>query len=83
MDKHKIMQLAGNKFITVTFIKNNGEIRTINGRLGVKIGVKYTGKRMPSNILTIWECKNKNFRNITISSIKEINASGYKLTPRV
>lgn len=29
-------QLADNTFFTVKFVKNNGEVRTLNGRTGVK-----------------------------------------------
>jgi len=32
-------------FCTVTFLTNDGEVRTINGRTGVKKYIKGTGKR--------------------------------------
>ena len=43
------------RFFTVTFVKEDGSLRTIVGRCGVRKGVKGTGKPAPAGVIRGWE----------------------------
>lgn len=53
--KKDFAELVGSKFFTVTFYKKDGTLRKMQGRLGVKKGVKGTGAPKPDNIVTVYE----------------------------
>jgi len=62
------IDLLGNNIFTVQFIKKNGDLRTINGRLNCH---KYTKQGKPQNkvnteTLCIFDMKNKCYRNVNI-----------------
>ena len=74
---------ATGQFCTVTFIKENGEIRTINGRTGVKKYIKGTGERSKetqAKYLLVWTRNgSRRFdapRNIARDRIISIKAHG-------
>jgi hypothetical protein len=74
--------ITSGKFVTVTFVTNNGSIRRINGRTGVTKhlkGGKISGLESPSKVkyITIWDLLAKGYRNIRRDSILRINAEGF------
>lgn len=57
MAKFSNQMIEGGQFCTVTFVTNSGEIRTINGRTGVKKYIKGTGERSKetqAKYLLVW-----------------------------
>ena len=68
---------AGNKFVTITFIKKDGSERTINGRFGVK---KYLngGKSTldPEKYLTIYSLADEGYRAINRETILRVAIGG-------
>ena len=73
------------QFCTVTFVKNNGEVKTINGRTGVKKYIKGTGSRSvetSNKYLLVWTRNgSRKFdaaRNIAKDRIISIKAHGVK-----
>jgi hypothetical protein len=74
--------ITSGKFVTVTFVKNDGSIQRINGRTGVTKhlkGGKISGLESPSKVkyITIWDLRAKGYRNIRRDSILRINAEGF------
>ena len=61
---------VGDKFFTVTFVKANGEIRKLNGRLGV---TKHTvsGKTTDTHddYLCVYDVDKKGYRNVNVNKI--------------
>ena len=76
ISKNEISLIAGNKFITVSFLKKDGTSRTINGRLHVKRYLK--GGDNPNTrsdaFLIIYSLKDKGYRTINLDSVFRIAA---------
>jgi hypothetical protein len=77
------IQLDNNRFFTITFYKKDGELRTINGRLGVKKHLKGGVSTLDANkFLTVYSIADKGYRAINkaaIVSIKQDNILIYNL----
>lgn len=82
----QIINSSNGKFISIFFRKvSTGEIRCINGRVGVKIGVK--GKGLPydrheKNIVIIYDIKDKRHKAIRLDTIKTIISNKKRITVR-
>ena len=82
---NELKQVLGNKFFTVTFIKNNGETRKLNGRLGVTKHLKGGTKSFSDkdhNIITVFDLKKKAYRSFHIDTVIDIKFKGGILTLR-
>ena len=75
-----LMEANGSAFMTVTFTKKNGEVRTINGRAGVKKhlagGVRTTDA---SEYFMIYE-NNVGYRAVNYATVSEIKMQGKVFT---
>jgi hypothetical protein len=72
------------KFVTVTFKTYLGNIRTINGRTGVKVHLKNKKQPLlstikPDSYIVIYDLNKKGYRSIKRDSIIKINAEGYSV----
>jgi len=83
MSKVSQALVATGQFCTVTFIKNDGTVRTINGRTGVKKYVKGNGTRSQSTdnkYFLLWTREGSNKfnapKNINRGSIVSVKAHG-------
>jgi len=95
MAERKIMQeklttlLGTGKMVSVDFVKQDGTIRTINGRVGVAKYTKGTGRnpaaRLDTPYITFWEAPKpqdeqregqRRYRNVNLNSILSIRANG-------
>lgn len=78
ISKSEIARIAGNKFISVSFLKKDGTKRTINGRLHVKRYLKGGDNPNTRNdaFLIIYSMKDKGYRTINLDSVFRIAASG-------
>ena len=68
-----------NKIFSCVFVKKDGAIRTMNCRMGVKKGIKGTGKSIssPSNsYLTVFDMNKDQFRVINLETMLIINIGG-------
>ena len=75
VEKRIIASIVGNRFFTVHFYTNKGELRKLNGRLGV---TKYTKLyddtvEIPNKYLVVYDVKAKGYRNVNIETIQCIN----------
>jgi hypothetical protein len=72
-----ILNSAG-RFVTVQFYKKSGELRTLNGRMGVikalrhpiGVGVNHLDK---DAYITIWDMQKKGYRSIARDSIVSVS----------
>ena len=75
-----ILRNTEGKIFRVSFIKRTtGELRHLNGRLGVQKGVKGVGmKYNPTEreLLPVYDIQKKEFRMINLSGIKEVEFQG-------
>lgn len=70
----KAIEGTGGKFFTVQFIKKDGNVRTMNCRLGVTKGIKGTGnKKSAPNIITVWDAKKKQYRSVNLETCFAFN----------
>jgi len=69
-----IISLNENKFLTVTFVKKDNTIRTINGRLNVTKYLKGGTSTLDKNkFLILYSLKDKGYRAINKETIININ----------
>lgn len=67
----------GSKFFDITFIKKDGTLRSINGRLGVKKGLHgWIRTTDPDEYLIVWSMKDQGYRNIKLDKVLRIALSG-------
>lgn len=64
------------QFFTVTFVKKNGEFRTMNARVTSPKELTVVHGKEGGNYLTVKDNTKKEFRNINLDSIVEIRAGG-------
>lgn len=71
-----ILQSNG-KFVTVDFIKKDGSLRTLTGRLGVTKHLRGGVSTLnPEQYITIYDTQKAAYRSINRDTIKSIRASG-------
>lgn len=71
-----ILQSAG-RFVTVSFIKKNGQRRVLNGRLGVTKHLKGGKSTLDADkFITIYDVVNKGYRAISRDSIESVSIGG-------
>ena len=72
-----LLEVAGTgQFFTVTFVKKNGEVRTMNARVTSPKELTVVKGKDGGNYLTVKDNTKKEFRNINLDSIVEIRAGG-------
>lgn len=68
------------RFFTVTFRKQNGELRKMNCRLGVKKHLKANGRPNPTaaydNYITVFDVVAGGYRTINLDTITEFRGNG-------
>lgn len=64
------------QFFTVTFVKKNGEVRTMNARVTSPKELTVVQGKDGGSYLTVKDNTKKEFRNINLDSIVEIRAGG-------
>ena len=79
-----IKAALGSQIFTVEFTKANGEKRVLNGRLGVKAGLREGAKVRTydpeeAGYLVVWDLKKKGYRTVNTSTISSISCRGRKL----
>lgn len=78
-----IVKASKGRFMTIEFTKANGEVRTINGRIGVHwrgipTVTRHDMKGKP--YLLVWEVRTRGYRNIALDRIRSIRTQGLKIT---
>lgn len=80
MTKKALKQFLGTSIFTVSFQKQDGTIRILNGRLGVKKYLSNNPNKRAytpnDNTLAVYDIKKKSYRSFNIDSIQYIKANG-------
>lgn len=71
IDISKFVRKSAGKFFTVTFVKRDGSIRKLNGRLGVGRAPVQSGK-----YFVVYDVKNMGFRHVRIDGIVSLTCEG-------
>jgi hypothetical protein len=71
IDISKFITKSGGKFFTVTFVKNNGEVRKLNGRLGVKNAPMKKG-----NYFLVYDVQALGYRMVASDKIISLTCEG-------
>lgn len=68
---------SAGKMLTVTFVKQDGTERVLNGRIGVTKYIKGSSlNKNPTEYITMYDVKNKGYRSVNRSSIVAIRCNG-------
>lgn len=71
-----MIKSAKGKFISVTFVKKNGEVRKLHGRTGVtkdlRGGVNKVVKDTNSYI-TVWDKSKQEYRTVNLDTVSELH----------
>ena len=77
MKLDQLLLNSGGKFITVTFTKKDGSLRTLTGRLGVTKHLKGGVSTLnPDLYVTIYDMQNSGYRAVNRSTIKSVTCEG-------
>lgn len=63
----------GGKFFTVQFIKQDGSLREMNCRLGVKKHLKGGVKTLTDNYICVYDVKTEGYRSINPETVLSVN----------
>jgi hypothetical protein len=80
-----IEQTAG-KIFTVEFVKKDGTIRKLNGRVGVKKFLAGGNKTVSDKYVTVYDMKNKGYRSVnkdTITMVKFNRTTYHSLDTKI
>lgn len=75
----RILRANRGKIFTVRFVKKNGEVRELNGRLGVHSSGKPSSTAHISKYVTVYDMRKKDFRNVNLETISYIASGGVKM----
>lgn len=72
-----IVAKTSGKFFTVTFIKKDGTIRALNGRLGVTKHLKGGQCTLDRDrFLIVYDVQSKGYRSVNVDTILSVNVDG-------
>lgn len=82
-----IIEESNGKFMTITFRKNNGHLRTINGRIGVfyegmAADHRYDSLEQRQAYFLIWSVKERGYRRINANNVISIRSQGTEVVLR-
>lgn len=81
MQLDKFLEKSNGKFVAVTFIKKDGSMRTINGRLGVKKYLKGGKSNLDaSKFITIYSMADNGYRAVSRDTIQSVTLEGVTVT---
>lgn len=78
MEVNEVIKLVGGRIFSVTYIKKDGTVRKLNGRRGVKKGVKGVGMSYnptEKDLLVAFDMRIREFRMVNVRTILEIKAN--------
>lgn len=81
MKMDDLLLASDGRMVTVTFVKKDGSLRTLNGRLGVKKHLKGGVSTLdPSQYITIYDVKAAGYRAVNRDTIKGLRVGGLVIT---
>jgi hypothetical protein len=78
--KEKVLnEISDGQICTITFVKKNGDVRVMNGRVGVKKGVKGVGHKFnpaDKGLLQFFDIQIQQHRFVNINTLLSVKANG-------
>ena len=72
-----LIEKSNGRMVTVTFIKQDGSERILNGRLGVKKYIKGSSlNKNSTEYITMYDVKNKGYRRVNRDTIIAVRCDG-------
>jgi hypothetical protein len=72
-----LIEQSEGKFMTVTFVKKDGTIRVLNGRLGVTKYLKGGKSTLdPNKYVTLYDVQSKDYRAVNRDTIISVSSGG-------
>jgi hypothetical protein len=72
-----LIDQSNGKMLTVSFIKKDGSVRVLNGRLGVTKYIKGGNPKKNSNdYITVYDVQNKGYRSVSRDTIVAVRCNG-------
>ena len=72
-----LIEQSNGKMVTVSFIKKDGSLRVLNGRIGVHKYVKgSSNSKENEQYITLYDVKNKGYRSVNRDTITGIRCEG-------
>lgn len=72
-----MIEQSNGKMVTVSFIKQDGSLRVLNGRLGVKKYLKGGKSSVDANeYISIYDVQNKGYRSVNRNTIVALRMQG-------
>jgi hypothetical protein len=72
-----LIEKSNGKMLTVTFIKQDGTERVLNGRIGVRKYIKgSTLNKNSTDYITMYDVQNKGYRSVNRDSIVAVRCEG-------
>jgi len=69
------------KFITVTFVKKDGSVRKLNGRIGVTKHLKNGTSTVDHNkYFVVYDNKNAGYRCVNKDTVKQVSCEGVTIS---
>jgi len=83
MELSKFVEQSNGKFVTVEFIKKDGSLRKINGRLGVTSALKGGKSTLDaSQYITIYSMADQGYRAINKDTIQSVSIEGVMMVKK-
>lgn len=78
----KLIETSNGRFLTVTFLKDDGSVRTLNGRVGVRYRGQPTDYRSDSTNRKFYllYVPGKGYRRINAEAVLEVSLDGVTVT---
>ena len=74
----KMIKSTKGKWFSCTFIKKDGSMRVMNGRIGCHKGVKGTSNRKPKeNLVTVFDAQAKEYRMVNVDTMLTFNCGKF------
>ena len=66
------------RFFSCTFIKKDGSMRVMNGRIGCHKGIKGVGRKFSTpNLVTVFDAQAKEYRMINVDTMLTFNCGNF------
>ncbi|UXY92544.1 hypothetical protein LUZ100_gp08 [Pseudomonas phage LUZ100] len=74
----KLIESSNGRFLTIKFLKDNGEVRTLNGRVGVRWGNVPSSYRRDSKHRKFYliYVPHKGYRRVNADAVLEVSLDG-------
>ena len=81
LQAQSLMEASGGHIFTAIFTKNNGKLRRMNCRRGVKKGVKGVGLKYnppEKRLLTVFDMQSNGFRMVNLKTLEALHINKEK-----